>query len=82
MIQLQAKIVDVGTSPDSEHVWVYMTVSHGDRGEQQATQVAWIPSSTSIEDAEMDIIEAARDVVGDRVTTPFMERLKGRTIEL
>ena len=79
---MQAKIVDVGLSPDSEHIWVYMTVSHGDRGEQQATQVAWIPSSSPIEDAEMDIIEAARDVVGDKVTTPFLERLKGRTLEL
>ena len=79
---MQAKIEDVGLSPDSEHVWVYMTVSHGDRGEQQATQVAWIPSSTALEDAEMDIIEAARDVVGEKVTTPFLERLKGRTIEL
>ena len=79
---MQAKIEDVGLSPDSEHVWVYMTVSHGDRGEQQATQVAWIPSSAALEDAEMDIIEAARDVVGEKVTTPFLERLKGRTIEL
>jgi len=79
---MQAKIVDVGLSPDSEHVWIYMTVSHGDRGEQQATQVAWIPSSTSVEDAEMDIIEAARDVVGEKATASFLEHLKGRTLEL
>ena len=80
---MQAKIVDVGLSPDSEHVWIYMTVSHGDRGEQQATQVAWIPSSTSVEDAEMDIIEAARDVASEGTTArSFLEGLRGRTIEL
>ena len=80
---MQAKITDVGLSPDSEHVWVYMTVTHGDRGEQQATQVAWIPAGTTVEDAEMDIIEAARDVVSEEVKmSSFLEGLRGRTIDL
>ena len=80
---MQAFIVDAGLSQDGENVWVYMTVTHGERGEQQATQVAWIPSGATIEDAELDIIEAARDVVSEGTTvSSFLEGPRGRTIEL
>ncbi len=77
---MQAKIIDAGLSQDHENVWVYMTV--GERGEQQATQVAWIPSGTTLEDAELDIIEAARDVASGVKPTAFLESMKGRVIEL
>jgi len=80
---MQAKIVDAGLSQDGENVWVYMTVTHGERGEQQATQVAWVPAGATIEDAELDIIEAAREVAGTgAVVSSFLEGLRGRILEL